>query len=221
LIGENMLPMDLAQYVTDQYKFKGVELVPRDEVAGLEKKGDGFKVRTKGGLEFEVDGVIAGLGIQANDKLAESTGLKVDDGILVNDRLQTSATDIYAAGDVARFPHPTLNKPKRVEHEDNALKMGKQAGRNMAGADEPFLHTPMFYSDLFDMGYEAVGELSSKLQMVPNWQTPLQTGVIYYLKDGRVQGVLTWNMRDKIPQAVELMKEPGPFTAEDLIGKIS
>lgn len=221
LIGENIFPMDLAQHITDQYKFKGVELVPRDEVASLEKKGDGFKVRTKGGLEFEVDAVIAGLGIQVNDKLAESTGLKVDDGILVNDRLQTSATDIYAAGDVARFPHPTLNKPKRVEHEDNALKMGKQAGRNMAGADEPFLHTPMFYSDLFDMGYEAVGELSSKLQMVPNWQTPLQSGVIYYLKEGRVQGVLTWNMRDKIPQAVELMKEPGPFTAEDLIGKIS
>jgi 3-phenylpropionate/trans-cinnamate dioxygenase ferredoxin reductase subunit len=221
LLGENQFPMDLAQYISDQYRFKGVELVPGDEVSSLEKTGESFKVHTRGGLDLEVDGVVAGLGIQPNDKVAEAAGIKVDDGILVNDRLQTSATDIYAAGDVARFPHPTLHKAKRVEHEDNALKMGKQAGRNLAGADEAFLHTPMFYSDLFDMGYEAVGELDSKLEMVADWQVPLQTGVVYYLNEGLVQGVLTWNMRDKIPQAVELMKEPGPFTAADLIGKIS
>jgi 3-phenylpropionate/trans-cinnamate dioxygenase ferredoxin reductase component len=220
-IGENNFPADLAQAITDHYRFKGVELVPNDEVAGVEKSGEGFKVKTKGGLVFEVDGVIAGVGIQANDKVAETAGIKVDDGILVNDRLQTSATDIYAAGDVARFPHPTLHKPKRIEHEDNALKMGKQAGRNMAGADEAYVHTPMFYSDLFELGYEAVGELDSKLETVPDWQMPLQKGVVYYLGDGRVKGVLMWNMRDKVPDAVALMAEPGPFKPGDLMGKIS
>lgn len=220
-IGENNFPADLAQAITDHYRFKGVELVPNDEVAGVEKSGEGFKVQTKGGLVFEVDGVIAGLGIQANDKVAEAAGIKVDDGILVNDRLQTSATDIYAAGDVARFPHPTLHKPKRIEHEDNALKMGKQAGRNMAGADEAYVHTPMFYSDLFELGYEAVGELDSKLETVPDWQMPLQKGVVYYLGEGRVKGVLMWNMRDKVADAVALMAEAGPFKPGDLMGKIS
>lgn len=221
LIGENIYPADLAQYLTDHYRFKGVEVAPGQEVTSLQKTGDIFKVQTSGGLAFEVDAVVAGLGVHPNDKIAKSAGIKVDDGILVNDRLQTSATDVYAAGDVARFPHPVLNKSMRVEHEDNALKMGEQAGRNMAGADEPYLHTPNFYSDLFEFGYEAVGELNSKLKMVEDWQEPLQKGVVYYLEGGHVHGVLMWNMRDKVKDAVALMKEPGPFKSEDLVGRIS
>ncbi len=220
-IGENLYPGDLSEHLNDFYRGKGVELFPEDEVTSVEKTGDRFKVRTRGGLSFEVDGVVAGLGVQARDELAKSAGLQVDDGIIVNDRLQSSATDIYAAGDVAKFHHPALKKPMRVEHEDNALKMGKQAGRNMAGADEMYMHTPMFYSDLFDAGYEAVGELNSKLQTVSDWQEPYQKGVVYYLEDGRVRGVLIWNIRDKVKEATALLEEPGPFEAKDLKGKIS
>ncbi|MBC7876114.1 MAG: FAD-dependent oxidoreductase [Anaerolineales bacterium] len=219
-IGENMYPPELSKYVTDHYRLKGVELVHGDEVTELEKTGNSFKVKTRGGLIFEVDGVVAGLGIQPRDELAKSAGLQVDDGIIVNDRLQTSATDIYAAGDVAIFPHITLGKNVRVEHEDNSLKMGKQAGRNMAGADEPYTHTPNFYSDLFELNYEAVGQLSSKSEMVEDWEEPLQKGVVYYLSDGRVRGVLLWNIREKIKDATALMAQAGPFKAEDLKGKI-
>jgi len=220
-IGENIYPKDLSSFLSDHYRFKGVELVPGDEVSGIEKTGEGFKVSTRNGLVFEVDAVVAGLGVRPNIDLAKSAGLQVDDGILVNDRLQTSATDIYAAGDVAMFPHFTLKKLMRVEHEDNALKMGKQAGRNMAGADEAYTHTPNFYSDLFEFGYEAVGELSTKLEMVEDWQEPRQKGTVYYLADGRVHGVLMWNMRDKVEDATALMAEAGPFKAEDLKGRIS
>ena len=220
-IGENLFPQDLSKYLNDHYRLKGVELVPGDEITGLEKTGDSFQVKTKGGLTFEVDGVVAGLGIHPNIDLAKSAGLKVEDGILVNDRLQTSATDIYAAGDVALFPHITLKKNMRVEHEDNALTMGKQAGRNMSGADEPYTHTPYFYSDLFEIGYEAVGELSNKLETVADWQVPHQKGTVYYLADGRVRGVLMWNIRDKVKDATALIAEAGPFEAEDLKGRIS
>jgi hypothetical protein len=119
------------------------------------------------------------------------------------------------------FPHPTLGINKRVEHEDNALMMGKQAGRNMAGMQEPYTHTPYFYSDLFELGYEAVGELSTKLEMVIDWQEAFQKGVVYYLKDGRVRGVLLWNVWEKLKEATALMAEPGPFTEKDLKGKIT
>lgn len=220
-IGENIYPKDLSGFLNDHYRFKGVELMPGDQVSGVEKTGEGFKVSTRNRLVFEVDAVVAGLGVRPNIDLAKSAGLQVDDGILVNDRLQTSATDIYAAGDVAMFPHFTLKKLMRVEHEDNALKMGKQAGRNMAGADEAYTHTPNFYSDLFEFGYEAVGELSAKLEMVEDWREPHQKGVVYYLADGRVRGVLMWNMRDKVEDATDLMAEAGPFKAEDLKGRIS
>jgi hypothetical protein len=114
-----------------------------------------------------------------------------------------------------------LGKLVRVEHEDNALMMGKQAGRNMAGANEAYTHTPLFYSDLFELGYEAVGELSSKLETVADWQEPFQKGVIYYLEGGRVRGVLLWNVWEKTKEAAALMSEPGPFKAEGLKGRIT
>jgi NADPH-dependent 2,4-dienoyl-CoA reductase/sulfur reductase-like enzyme len=220
-IGENIYPPELSKYINDYYRNKGVELVPADTVTGVEKKGDHLTVQTLAGRTFAVDSLVAGIGIHPNIELAKSANLKVDNGIVVDEYLRTSITDIYAAGDVAMFPHPTLGINKRVEHEDNALMMGKQAGRNMAGMQEPYTHTPYFYSDLFELGYEAVGELSTKLEMVIDWQEPFQKGVVYYLKEGRVRGVLLWNVWEKLKEATALMAEPGPFTEKDLKGKIT
>lgn len=219
-IGENIYPPELSHFLNDFYGRKSVELVPTDEVAHLEKTGNSFKVRTQGGRTFEVDGIVAGLGVRPNVELAKSAGLKVENGILVDDRQRASAADVFAAGDVAMFPHKALGRLIRVEHEDNAVKMGRQAGRNMAGADEPYTHTPYFYSDMFELGYEAVGTLSSKLETVADWQEPFQNGVIYYLEGGRVRGVLLWNVWEKRKEATALLEAAGPFEAKDLIGRI-
>jgi 3-phenylpropionate/trans-cinnamate dioxygenase ferredoxin reductase component len=219
-IGANIYPPDLSQYLNDYYLKKGVDLVPADEVSSFQKTGDQFLVQTKGGRTFTVDAVVAGLGVRPNVELAASAGLKVENGIVVSDHLLTSAADIFAAGDVAMFPHFTLGKSIRVEHEDNALMMGKQAGRNMAGAHESYTHTPLFYSDMFELGYEAVGELSRKMEMVVDWQEPFQKGVIYYLDAGRVRGVLLWNVWEKADEARALMAQAGPIKAADLMGRI-
>jgi 3-phenylpropionate/trans-cinnamate dioxygenase ferredoxin reductase component len=220
-IGANIYPAELSSFLNDFYREKGVEVVAGDAVTSVEKAGNRFTVRTKGSRLFEVDGVVAGIGIRPNVELAQQVGLQVDNGIVVNEHLLTSAPDIYAAGDVAKFYHSALGKGVRVEHEDNALQMGKLAGRNMAGADEPYTHVPMFYSDLFELGYEAVGELSSKLETVVDWQEPFEKGVIYYLSEDRVRGVLLWNVWDSVPQARALLSAPGPFRAADLIGRLS
>jgi hypothetical protein len=108
----------------------------------------------------------------------------------------------------------------RVEHEDNAIQMGKMAGRNMAGADETYTHVPMFFSDLFELGYEAVGELSSKLDTVTDWQEPFKKGVVYYLEGGRVRGVLLWNVWDTVPAARALLAEHEPLEAAELNGRL-
>jgi NADPH-dependent 2,4-dienoyl-CoA reductase/sulfur reductase-like enzyme len=163
---------------------------------------------------------VAGIGIHPNFGLAKQAGLQVDDGITVNEQLQTSSPDIYAAGDAANFYHSALGKRMRVEHEDNAVQMGKLAGRNMAGAHDTYTHIPMFYSDLFDLGYEAVGEMSNKMQTFSDWEEPFKKGVVYYLDDGDVRGVLLWNVWEKVDEARALMKEKGPFKPEDLKGKI-
>ena len=220
-ISANIFPKELSHYLNDYYRDKGVDVVVNDKVAGVEKNGDHSTVRTKNGFRFEVDGVVAGIGIRPNLELAEQVGLKMENGIIVDEQLRTSAADIYAAGDVANFYHAALGKRVRVEHEDNAIHMGKVAGRNMAGAQEAYTHTPFFYSDLFDLGYEAVGDLNSELQTVMDWQEPFKKGVIYYLENDRVRGVLLWNVWEQVENARALLKEKGPFKADDLKGRIA
>lgn len=220
-IGAHVYPGDLAHFLNDYYREKGVEIVANDSVANVEKNGDRLAVRTRNGLDFEVDGVVAGIGIRPNLQLAQQSGLHVDNGVIVDEHLRTSAPDVFAAGDVANFFHVALGKRVRVEHEDNAVHMGKLAGRNMAGANDSYTHAPMFYSDLFDLGYEAVGEINSKLQTVADWQEPLKKGVIYYLENDRVRGALLWNVWDQVDNARALIAAKSPFKAEDLKGKIT
>ena len=219
-IGERVYPADISKYIDDTFKRKGVELLPADSIVSFEKNGGRYDVRMKSGHTVQADVVVGGIGIRPNIDLANSAGLKVHNGIVVDDHQRTSAPDVYAAGDVAMFPYEILGRMIRVEHEDNALRMGKQAGRNMAGADEAYTHAPYFYSDLFEIGYEAIGTLSSKLQTYADWQDPYQKGVIYYLDQGRVRGILLWNVWEKLKDATAVLADPGPFQPEQLKGRI-
>ena len=220
-IGAVQFPADLSEFLNDYYREKGVTVQTGQMVTGIEKRGDRRILKTKDGQEIEADAVVAGIGIIPNVQLAEAAGLEVDGGIVVDEHVRTSHPSIYAAGDVASFYNPALGRRIRVEHEDNANSMGKLAGRNMAGADEPYHHLPFFYSDLFDLGYEAVGDVKSDLETVADWQEPFRKGIVYYLKDGRVRGVLLWDVWGKTGEAEKLIAEQGPFTANDLKGRIS
>ena len=219
-IGERIFGRDLSQFLNDYYQQKGVELLTGELTTGLEQHGDQLALTTKQGRTVLVDGVVAGLGIEPNTELAQAAGLKVDNGIVVDELLRTSQPDIYAAGDVANFYNPALGKRLRVEHEDNANTMGKQAGRIMAGQSEPYTHLPFFYSDLFDLGYEAVGELDARLEMVVDWKEPFREGVVYYLHDQRVRGVLLWNVWEQVDAARQLIAATEPVQPDDLIGRL-
>lgn len=219
-VGARMFPSGLSQFLNDSYREKGVEVLAGELVSGLEVRGAKTVLTTKDERQLEVDGVVAGIGIQPNTQLAEGAGLRVDDGVLVDELLRTDHPDIYAAGDVARFFNPALEKRIRVEHEDNANTMGQASGRNMAGEAAPYHHLPFFYSDLFDLGYEAVGDLDSRLDTVGDWKEPYHEGVVYYLQDGRVRGVLLWNVWGQVDHARTLMVERGPFTPEHLKGRL-
>lgn len=220
-ICRRIFPPAVVSYLTQYYRDKGVEMLAGENVNGVVGSGQYLTVLTESGRRIETNGVVAGIGVQPNVALAAAAGLEVDNGIIVNCALQTSHTDVYAAGDVANFYDSVLGMHRRVEHEDNANKMGKAAGRAMAGDTTPYDYSPMFYSDLFDLGYEAVGELSSRLETVIDWQEPYQTGVIYYLKDQRVRGVLLWNVWGQVDAARRLIREPGPFRPGDLMGRLS
>ena len=217
-IGSRVFPKDLSRFVSGYYKRRGVQLLAGEQVVGAEARGKQTVLKTKRNRDILVDGVVAGVGIEPQLELAQSIGLKIQDGIVVDEFLRTSHRHIYAAGDVAAFHNPALGKRIRVEHEDNANTMGRAAGRNMAGKAEPYRHLPFFYSDLFDLGYEAVGEVDSRLRTFSDWKRPYKEGVIYYLKNGRVRGVLLWNVWDQVEAARRLIAAPGPFTGRHLKG---
>ena len=217
-IGNRIYPRDLSQFLNRYYEEKGVTIAPGETATALEERNSEIVIRTKSGREFIADGVVAGLGIEPSIDLAKSAGLQVENGIIVDAFLQTSEPGIFAAGDVAAFHNPALDQRLRVEHEDNANTMGKMAGRNMAGQRERYDHLPFFYSDLFDLGYEAVGELDSRLETVADWKTENREGVVYYLSNSRVRGVLLWNTWGQVDAARELIASHRTYQPSDLKG---
>ncbi|MCZ2075698.1 MAG: hypothetical protein LC130_11960 [Bryobacterales bacterium] len=90
----------------------------------------------------------------------------------------------------------------------------------MAGEAVSYDHLPFFYSDLFELGYEAVGEIAVHLETVADWREPYHEGAIYYLRQGRVRGAVLWNLWGRVDAARQLIAEPGPFRADDLKGRL-
>ena len=219
-VGARVFPAPLSQDLAQLYREKGVAVRTGEGVAVVSERGGKFVVTTTTGIELPADGVVAGLGIVPAVELAQAAGLATDNGILVDEYLRTSNPAIFAAGDVANFPSQALGHRSRVEHEDNANAQGRQAGRNLAGAAEPYHHLPFFYGDLFELGYEAVGDLDARLETVSDWKTPFREGVVYYLDAGRVRGVLLWNTWGQVDHARALVAQGGPFTAASLKGRL-
>jgi 3-phenylpropionate/trans-cinnamate dioxygenase ferredoxin reductase subunit len=208
-IAARIFPRELSTRLNDYYRNRGVELLPGASVAGIERD----RITLRDGRTLEADAVVAGIGIEPNVELAAEAGLPVANGIVVDALGRVGGRgDVFAAGDVARFPVAALGGDLRVEHEDHAKSHGRRVGANMAGAVEPYDHLPFFYSDLFDLGYEAVGELDSRLQTVVELGELGEEGLVYYLDDdGRPRGVLLWNLFGHVDEARELIQAGQPI----------
>jgi 3-phenylpropionate/trans-cinnamate dioxygenase ferredoxin reductase component len=213
LLGE-VFPADLADRVESMFRRHGVELVPGTTVTGGEVRGahdahdtpSPVHLELSSGEVLDVDAVVTGLGISLETGFAVDAGLSAadDGGIVVDEHLRSSDPHVWAAGDVATYPDRLLGR-RRVEHVDHAQSSGRSAGRDMAGADEPYTHTPFYYSVLFGTRYEAVGTLDSSLEVVEDRQgpteDPLARVVAYYVEREpddasrvRVRGVLLWGV---------------------------
>lgn len=213
-----ILPAELAAFVTDHYRDQGVEVLAGGSVTGIEPANGVVRVWTGEGRALEADVVVAGIGIEPNTNLAAAAGLPIDDGIVVDEFGRVGGReDVFAAGDVARFPAAGLGEPMRVEHEDHAKSHGRAVGKNMAGANEPYEHLPFFYSDLFDLGYEAVGDLDARQDTLAEWKEPNREGIVYYL-DGerRPRGVLLWNLFEHVDDARDLIRAHEPIDSRSL-----
>ncbi len=215
----HILPESIGKAMNALYIARGVELLLGHAIRSISRRGGGFEVKTEQGRTLSPQIIVAGVGIEADVEVARATGLKVGNGIEVDEYLRTSDPGIYAGGDVASFPDEILGR-RRVEHWDNALAQGHDAGKNMAGANARFSYMPFFFSDLFEYGYEAVGDCDSSLQTYVDWIEPEKTGVVYYLKDSKVRGVLTWGIFGKTDAAREIIRRQSPVREADLTSAI-
>ena len=201
-IGRRTFTPALSDFVTEYYRERGVDV----RTESMFESTEGF------------DAVVAGLGIVPRTELAEAAGLPVEDGILVDEYGRVGGRDdVFAAGDVARFPMPALGKTGRVEHEDHANTHGRVVGANAAGAGERYEHLPFFYSDLFDLGYEAVGEVNPSLATVEVWLEPNRKGVVAFVDDdSRPRGFLLWDVWGKVDDARALIEAGVPLEQAQL-----
>ena len=212
---QTLFPRSLGETVLESYLQKGVAVFKEDVPVSISKDGKKFLTKTQNGRTIDSDIVIAGIGIRPDMDLAFSSGLMTENGILMDDYLRTSDPDIYAAGDNANFPCKALGKRMRFEHWDNALNQGKHAGRNMAGANMPFEYLSYFFSDFFEFGYEAVGEIHSGLKTVADWEETNHKGIVYYLEEDKIRGMMMCNVWGKVEMARDLIMK-GTNIREDL-----
>lgn len=220
---EKLFPADLVTRFQGWFEDAGVTIVPNTRIASGSATDEGVVLTTEAGDTIEADVVVLGLGIAPNTALAEAAGLTVDDGVVVDEHLRTSAPSVYAAGDVASYPDALLGR-RRIEHVDLSRKQGRAAGRAMVGDETPFTYTPYFYSMVFGHRYEAVGTLDASLDTVAAWAEPGVKGTVYYLDGDEVQGVLLWgNASDAEPDARDgaraALAEPAKFTRDELANR--
>ena len=218
---QRIFPRDLGNTIQKHYTERGITILNGDVPVSFEKKSGTILTLTKSGRQLESDIVIAGIGLVPNVELAAKAGLKTDNGIVADEHLMTSGKDVYSAGDNTSFISAATGKRTRLEHWDNSIAQGKAAGRNMAGKRAKYDYIPYFFSDLFDFGYEAAGEVNSQLQTVADWKKEYDTGVVYYLNNGAVRGIMLCNVWEKIDKARELIRKGKKIKPEELKGAIA
>ena len=204
------------QWVTGYLAAKGLQARCGERVVRfLGERGRVTGVETSTGAVIPAELVVVGVGLMPNTDLARAAGLTVANGILVNERLETSVPDVYAAGDVARFYAPVFKRHLRVEHYDVAVRQGKVAGANMTGAMVTFADLPYFFSDMFELRIHVHGTLSDYDRVILRGERRLteQGGFIqFYLKGPQVMAYLGVNRKLREERlAQELIVSRRPF----------
>lgn len=188
-----VLGADVGRRYAAIHREEGVALHTGVGVAAIEGNGHVRRVVATDGAIHEADLVIAGVGLVPELGLATRSGLDVGNGILVSDRCETSAPDVFAAGDVALHPNPILGQTIRVEQWQNAQHQGAAAARNMLGHDEPFAEVPWFWSDQYDVNLQMAGLPRATDDVVFRGDRDSRTFTVFYVRDGALAAVVGLN----------------------------
>jgi len=202
---ERVLGPELGAIYRDIHTDHGVELLSETELEAFEGNRTVKAVRTADGRSIECDFVVVGIGVVPRIGLAQDAGLEIDNGVVVDERLQTSAPTVYAAGDIANARHPLFDRRIRVEHWANALNQGPVAARNMLDRNESYEKVPYFFSDQYEVGMEYAGFATEWDEVVFRGNTEAREFIAFWLGDGRVlagMNVNVWDVTDDIQELV-------------------
>jgi 3-phenylpropionate/trans-cinnamate dioxygenase ferredoxin reductase subunit len=212
IISDQQLPMqvlgrELGEFYRGVHSAHGVELVLGDGLAAFEGDGSSVqRVRTASGRVVECDFVVVGAGAVPNVELAREAGLDTDNGILVDERLESSVPGVFAAGDVASHLHPFYERRVRVEHWSNALNQGPAAARSMLGSQRPYKDLPYFFSDQYDVGMEYSGLPDAADRVVFRGDRDSGEFIAFWLRDGVVTAGMNVNVWDVNEHVQELIR---------------
>lgn len=216
ILGSSQFPSELAKEYEASFREAGVELLNGRRAESYTKEDEKFTLLLDDGSTVEGDAIVIGLGVSPRISLAEQSGLKIEDGVYVDEYLRTKDPDIWAAGDIAFYPDKILGRT-RIEHVDHARKSGKAAGKAMAGSGEAYTYTPYFYSVVFSISWKAMGTLDSSLTTLID---DVDGGkVVYYLDDNLPVGILTWNIEPDLDTLRSILSDP-PIDPQTLRGMI-
>ena len=204
---ERVLGRELGEVYRDIHAEHGVRMLMATGVAAFEGDGAVERVRTSDGRLLDCDFVVVGIGAQPRTGLAARAGLAIGDGILVDDRLQTSAPGVFAAGDVAEAEHPFYRERIRVEHWANALRQGPVAARSMLGAGETYDSLPYFFSDQYDVGMEYSGFARTWDRVIFRGDPASREFIAFWLAGDRVLAGMNVNVWDVVDPIQRLIRE--------------
>lgn len=180
------------KFLTEYFVTKDIDVLRHARLQSITRHDRGLEVNLVDDIHLKADLVVVGVGIRPRTELAQAAGLKVENGVLVNEELRTSDPSIFAAGDIVRYIDARYGHALRLEHWDNAIAMGRTAGLNMTGAAQRFDHVPYFYSDLFDLDLQAWGDMY-------HWDAVIARGTLdhdltyFYLHENRLVAGLAVN----------------------------
>jgi 3-phenylpropionate/trans-cinnamate dioxygenase ferredoxin reductase subunit len=213
---ERVLGPEVGRIYLDLHRDHGVEFLPETTVERFEGVDRVERVVTRDGAVIEADFVVVGIGVTPRTGLAETAGLTIDNGIVVDDRLRTSSPDVFAAGDVANAWHPYYGRRLRVEHWANALNQGTAAAGAMLGRDAAYDEIPYFFSDQYETGMEYSGYATEWDEVVFRGDVPGLEFIAFWLKDHRVVAGMNMNVWDVSDPIRELIRSGRPVSRRDL-----
>jgi 3-phenylpropionate/trans-cinnamate dioxygenase ferredoxin reductase component len=203
---ERVLGPEIGQIYLDIHRDHGVEFLSETTVERFDGEGSVERVLTRDGASIDTEFVVVGIGVVPRTGLAETAGLRIDNGVLVDETLESSVPGVFAAGDVANARHPFYDRTLRVEHWANALKQGPAAARAMLGKPTGYDEIPYFFSDQYEVGMEYGGFATDWDEVVFRGDVEGRELIAFWLEDARVVAGLNMNVWDVNEQIRDLIR---------------